>query len=244
MLCFNYVIFSYLCSNDNHELIKRTRFFLLRPLRNKRDTDGTLNFVRTLRSARAPFPILRALIQLLRKHWSLVQDDPSLSLLFPSPPQLSYRRNPTLRDSLVRASLPGSSRPPTGQVPPIPINRLEPRMIKCADGRCKVCPKAEGRRILFSTVSNTPYAFHETFTCTDTSLIYCIVCDKCGKLYIGLTSNSLKVRFRAHRHSSETRKLIPLYRHFARKSHNFLRDHRIVPLEHCEPDALAEREAY
>ena len=168
----------------------------------------------------------------------------SLSLLFPSPPQLSYRRNPTLRDSLVRASLPGSSRPPTGQVPPIPINRLEPRMIKCADGRCKVCPKAEGRRILFSTVSNTPYAFHETFTCTDTSLIYWIVCDKCGKLYIGLTSNSLKVRFRAHRHSSETRKLIPLYRHFARKSHNFLRDHRIVPLEHCEPDALAEREAY
>ena len=104
--------------------------------------------------------------------------------------------------------------------------------------------KGRGRRILFSTVSNTPYAFHETITCTDTSLIYCIVCDKCGKLYIGLTSNSLKVRFRAHWHSSETRKLIPLYRHFARKSHNFLRDHRIVSLEHCEPDALAEREAY
>ena len=102
-----------------------------------------------------------------------------------------------------------------------------------------MCPKAEGRRILFSTVSNTPYAFRETFTCTDTSLIYCIVCDKCEKLYIGLTSNSLKVRFRAHRHSPETRKLIPLYHHFARKSHNFLRNHRIVLLEHCEPDALA-----
>ena len=74
-------------------------------------------------------PYLR-LIQLLRKHWSLIHDDPpSLSLLFHSPPQLSYRTNPTLRDSLVRASLPGSSRPPTGQVPPIPINWLEPRMI-------------------------------------------------------------------------------------------------------------------
>ena len=114
-------------------------------------------------------------------------------------------------------------------------------MIKCTDG---CCPKAEGRHILFSTVSNTPYAFHETFICTDTSLIYCIVCGKCGKLYIGLTSNSLKVRFRAHQHSSETRKLILLYGHFARKSHNFLRDHRIILLEHCEPDALAEREAY
>ena len=53
------------------------------------------------------------------------------------------------------------------------------------------------------------------------------------------------VRFRVHRHASETKKLVrPVYRHFARKSHDFHRDHRIVPLEHCEPDALPEREAY
>ena len=84
---------------------------------------------------------------------------------------------------------------------------------------------------------------NETFTCADTSLIYCIICNK---LYIGLTSNSLKVRFRAHRHFSETKKRVPLTatllgNHFAWKSHDFL---RIVPLEHCEPDALSEREAY
>ena len=80
--------------------------------------------------------------------------------------------------------------------------------------------------------------------CADTSLIYCIICNKCGKLYVGLTSNSLKVHFRAHRYFSKTKRLIPLYRHFARKSHDFLRDHKIVPLEHCEPDALPVREAY
>ena len=170
--------------------------------------------------------------------------DPSLSTIFPSLPQLSFQRNPTLADSLVRASVSGSRRPPTGQVPPIPIPRLDSRIVRCADKRCKICPRAEGRRVLFSTVSNTPYTFHETFTCTDTSLIYCIICSKCGKLYIGLTSNSLRVRFRAHRHFSETKRRIPLYRHFVRKSHDFLRDHRIVPLEHCEPDALPEREAF
>ena len=74
----------------------------------------------------------------------------------------------------------------------------------------------------------TPYTFHETFTCTDTSLIYCSVCNKCGQLYIGLTSNSLRALFCAHRHSSATRRRVPLYCHFARKSHDFLRDHRIV----------------
>ena len=101
-----------------------------------------------------------------------------------------------------------------------------------------------GRRILFSAVSKAPYTFHETFTCADTSLIYCIVCSKCEKLYIGLTSNSLRVRFRMHRHTSETKRQVPLYRHFAKKLHDFLRDHRIVPLEYCEPDALPEREAF
>ena len=46
-------------------------------------------------------------------------------------------------------------------------------------------------------------------------------------------------------HASETKKLVrPVYRHFARKSYNFHRDQRIVPLEQCEPDALPEREAY
>ena len=105
-----------------------------------------------------------SLLHLLKKHWSLVQNDPSLSTFFPTPPQLCYRRNPTLADSLVKASLPGSRRPPTGQVPPIPITRLDSRMVRCADKCCKICPRAEGRRVLFSTVSNTPYTFHETFT--------------------------------------------------------------------------------
>ena len=164
-----------------------------------------------------------SLLHLLKKHWSLVQNDSSLSTLFPTPPQLCYQRNTTLADSLVKASLPGSHQPPTGQVPPIPITRLDSHMVHCADKRCKVCPRAEGRRVLFSTVSNTPYTFHETFTCADTSLIYCIVCSKCGKLYVGLTSNSLTVRFCAHQHFSETKRRVPLYRHFARKSHDFLR---------------------
>ena len=75
------------------------------------------------------------------------------------PPQLSFRKNPTLAASLVKASLPGSLRPPTCKVPPIPITRVESRMIRCADKRCKVCPKAEGRHVLFSTVSETPYVY-------------------------------------------------------------------------------------
>ena len=102
-------------------------------------------------------PHYTSLLHLLKKRWSLVQNDPSLSTLFPTPPQLCYQRNPTLADSLVKATLPGSRRPPTGQVL---ITRLDSRMTRCADKCCAVCPGAEGRRVLFSTVSNTPYTFH------------------------------------------------------------------------------------
>ena len=116
---------------------------------------------------------------LSRLYWSPIHNEPPLSILFPTPPQLCFQRNAIIADSLVKAALPGAPRPPTGQVPPILIPRLDSRMVRCANKRCKVCPNAEGRRILFSAVSKTPYTFHETLTCTDTSLIYCIVCSKC-----------------------------------------------------------------
>ena len=64
-------------------------------------------------------------------------------------------------------------------------------------------------------------------------------------MYIGLTSINRRTHFRTHRHFSVTKKHSrPLYCHFARASHDFTRDHTIVPLEHCEPDALPEREAF
>ena len=61
-------------------------------------------------------PHYTSLVHLSKKHWSLVQNDPFLCALFPNPPQICYRRNPTLADSLVKASLPGSHCPPIGQV--------------------------------------------------------------------------------------------------------------------------------
>ena len=173
-------------------------------------------------------------VHLLTKHWQLISEDPTLSTLFPSPPQVCYRGNPTLSCSLVRATLPGPS-PPQYKVVPITINAIVSRITKCTSPHCKACPNALGRCILYSTVSRTPYTFSESFTCTDTSPIYCILCSKCDKMYIGLTSQSIRQRFNAHRYAAKRKLRIPLYRHFSRRSHDFDRDHRIVPLEHCEP---------
>ena len=101
---------------------------------------------------------------LLTKHWQLISEDPTLSTLFPSPPQVCYRGNPTLSCSWVRAALPGPS-PPQYKVVPITINTIVSRITKCTSPHCKACPRALGRCILYSTVSRTPYTFSESFTC-------------------------------------------------------------------------------
>ena len=63
---------------------------------------------------------------LLTKHWHLISDDPFLSTLFPSPPQVCYRRNPTISNTLVKAALPGHP-PPPGETTPINIKTIKSR---------------------------------------------------------------------------------------------------------------------
>ena len=177
---------------------------------------------------------------LLTKHWQLISEDPTLSTLFPSPPQVCYRGNPTLSCSLVRAALPGPP-PPQYKVVSIPSTPLYHAFLSVP---AHIATKCFGKmHPVLHGVPNTLH-FSEPFTCTDTSLIYCILCSKCDKMYIGLTSQSIRQRFNAHRYAAKRKLRIPLYRHFSRRSHDFDRDHGIVPLEHCEPDALEEREQY
>ena len=165
-------------------------------------------------------PHYTSLLASQRKHWYLVQNDPLLSALFPTHPSSALEETPPLQTHLWRHPSLDPTAPHKVRYPLFSIPRLDSRMVRCATKCYKVYPKAKGKDMsFFSMVSNTSYTFHETFTCTDTCLIYCILCNKCGKLYIGLTSNSLKVRFRIHQHASETKKLVyPVYRHFARKS--------------------------
>ena len=86
----------------------------------------------------------------------------------------------------------------------------------------------------------------DTFTCKSTSLIYCIICSKCSKMYVGQTSKSLLNRFGHHRSAAkEKRKSTwPIYRHFSSRGLRFETYSRILPLEHCLPNQLLSREIH
>ena len=43
--------------------------------------------------------------QILRKHWNIIENDPTLRILWPEPPIVAYQRNKNLEDNLVQTKL-------------------------------------------------------------------------------------------------------------------------------------------
>jgi hypothetical protein len=98
---------------------------------------------------------------------------------------LAYRKDTNIKNHLVRATLKESPTTPTliGTFP-------------CSRNRCKTCKHTSNSSILKAPSA----AFHikQHFTCTDTGVVYAIVCRKCGDIYIGETERKLAERFREH----------------------------------------------
>ena len=114
-------------------------------------------------------------------------------------------------------------------------------------GYITVCPKLLHRHSLPSAASKTIYTLPNTnIACSDRNVVYCIICIKCLKLYIGQTSQPLRQRIHCHRSAAKTPKFKhwPIYRHFHQDSHDFNRDHRIIPIEQCRKEDLLLRETF
>ena len=72
----------------------------------------------------------------------------------------------------------------------------------------------------------------EGFTCESSELIYAIVCEKCGEIYVGETERKLKERFREHRHSVIRNSIgKEVASHFNQSNHS-VDDMRVLGLKH------------
>ena len=73
-----------------------------------------------------------------------------------------------------------------------------PRVYKCGDKRCKVCPDLiEGTRIELKNGHH--FEVRKSMTCTSTFVIYTLICKACGDFYVGKTSNMIRTRMTVHR---------------------------------------------
>ena len=184
--------------------------------------------------------------EFLNKNWHIIVSDPILTRIFPLPPQLCYRKNTPVKKMLVRTALLGPH-PPSSTELPLIITPMHPCTPSCLHSQCQLCSQIIHRRILYSAHTHHPFPLTvSNITCTHSNIIYCLICIKCNKMYVGQTSLNLCLRFRKYRASAkdDKKKTWPLYRYFRQGHHSFENDHRVIPLESCRKENLLEREQH
>ncbi|XP_073399270.1 uncharacterized protein [Dendrobates tinctorius] len=126
---------------------------------------------------------------ILRKHWSILETDPSLGAALGNFPSMTPRRSKNLNDILVRShyvptlkNFFGSSGPTTGS-------------FSC--GHCISCANVL-RCSAFSSSSGTrQFKIKNRISCGTSNVIYYATCP-CPKIYVGLTIRELRIRVREH----------------------------------------------
>ena len=118
---------------------------------------------------------------IILKDFKLLQNDPDTGRIFSQPPLISFKRDKNLGNFLVRRVSQTSQQLGT---------------LKCARARCKTCPFI--RNVEKISGPKRSIKITDNFTCTSASVIYCITCTFCKKLYIGETGRRLGDRFREH----------------------------------------------
>ena len=147
-------------------------------------------------------------------------DHPTLKVTFPEPPIVAFRKNRTLKDTLVRARVSATTTPSNS-----------------------VCNE-EGPRARFtlstaSTLTNinsgvTVDTLNGSSTISDANVIYAAECTKCQALYVGQTKQQLFLRFTGHRSDITLRPNrceLPQHFHEAPSSCDFDRDLQIHILQ-------------
>ena len=135
---------------------------------------------------------------------------------------MAYRRPSNLKDILVHAN----------------INPIKPRPrgnYKCGKN-CINCSRMIVSDSVTSPINGYRHELRQHFDCKSTFVIYCIICAKCSKPYIGQTSNSLASRMTAH--IADIRNMKPnkipttVAKHFRLPNHN-LQDVKVTALIHA-----------
>lgn len=120
----------------------------------------------------------------MHSNWSLIKSDPLLREVFPVPPQISFRRAPTLRDRLVPSHLSALDKKTW-------LHRPVKGTYKC--GLCKHCANIKECKQFSDFNTNKAYDIKSFINCNTMFVVYRLSCT-CGCFYIGRTKRRLKHR--------------------------------------------------
>ncbi|XP_073508936.1 uncharacterized protein [Phyllobates terribilis] len=198
---------------------RRAKFSRRKDLLYKKQTPETTDVVRFISTFNAKSSEIWTA---LKKHWRILQLDPSLAPYISKNPTITYRRSRNLRDMLVHSHLSSNK---------YLFDSKGPQWGCRPCGGCVACPNIESTKTFTNADNSRTFKITHTVTCNTVGVIYSARCP-CNKIYIGMTTRELCRRTREHvldiRAASENDNLeelktIPL--HF-KKFHN------------CDPSTL------
>ena len=182
--------------------------------------------------------------QIIKKHWKLIKKDETLNRIFPEPPVIAFRNNPSLKHKLVRAKLKpidepthlGHTQPNTSE----PTHTAQPLSIeyphdifksslqnfrnptkRCCHA-CVICPLFETRCFAESTTLKHKFPISlphpkQFFNCRTKNVIYLVICTTpgCRAQYVGYTTRHFM--YRASEHLSNG----PMIDHVKQENHKY-----------------------
>ena len=153
--------------------------------------------------------------------------DKYLSDCFSKPMLTAHRRQPNLRNILIKPRLP----PPPN---PYPKRNLT-GMIKCGLS-CTACPYILEGKCMKIDGKNT-WKIERRLNCKSFNIIYLLECQKCKQKYIGTTGRPLKLRLADHRGYISNQVTSKATGHHWNLPGHSLADLKVTILEQCKSSA-------
>lgn len=175
--------------------------------KDKEITDHSTRFITTFNFQ------YKKMENILKKHWSILLQDPLLKTSLPLIPRITYRKAPSLKNRIAPSKLP-IDKPISNPTTLIPLVG----MYQCKKARCKTCMFVEHGKKSFLSKGRI-YTLEQFYNCSSNFVVYGLTCP-CGLIYVGRTICPLRQRFGQHRRLIEGGKdkhSVP--RHFA-ECHN------------------------
>ena len=162
-------------------------------------------------------PVNKDVVAVVKDNFRRLERDSEVGDLFEEPPLVAYRRDKNLRDLLVHSR--------------IRTRRNEGKTHRCGRTRCNTCHHVCSDSRVVGPRGN--FSIRCDFTCQSAELIYCIICRKCGELYVGETGRMLAERFREHRQDViQNREGKEVASHFNSEGHDGIEDMEVLGLKY------------
>ena len=185
---------------------------------------------------------------IIRKHWGMLQCDPSLKNISSQPPRFCFKRGRNIKDSVVSSIY----RSPNNDSNWL---RKECRQLygsyRC--GKCTHCSNAISSKVFHHPHTGQEYKVRGLIDCETTGgTIYILKCP-CSMVYVGQTKRCLKLRIAEHKAAIRNGNMdYAIARHYKERGHGSASTLRFMGIEKVTPPVrggdmhklLLQREAF